>query len=213
MMGPVNDKELGMTAVRRDQPMAVAEFLEWDDGRYELVEGVPRPLSPHTDKHATMQSNIAGEVRSHLKAKGIPCRVATEGGIKPRIRSTYNHRKPDITVTCTPNRAGDVFIPDPILIIEILSTNEDETRDNIARFTSLESVREIVLFHQGEPLVEVWRRFDGVWPEDPEIIAGEAIGFEPATVAGSVRLETIAMTLDFAEAYLWCDMTGGATGR
>jgi hypothetical protein len=25
--------------------------------------------------------------------------------------------------------------------------------------------------------------------------------------------ETTDMTLDFAEAYLWCDMTGGATGR
>jgi hypothetical protein len=59
----------------------------------------------------------------------------------------------------------------------------------------------------------VWRRLDGVWPEDSEIIPGEAIGGEPATVAGSVRLETIDMTLDFAEAYLWCDMTGGANGR
>jgi Uma2 family endonuclease len=206
----VNDKEVGMTAVRRDQPMTVAEFLEWDDGRYELVEGVPRLMSPHTDKHATMQSNIAGEVRSHLRATRIPCRVATEGGVKPRIRSTYNHRKPDITVTCTPNRAGDVFIPDPILIIEILSTNEDETRDNIARFTSLESVREIVLFHQDDPLAEVWRRIDGVWPEDPELIVGEVIRGEPQTVAGSVRLEAIDMTLDFAEVYLWCDMTGEA---
>jgi Uma2 family endonuclease len=196
-----------MTAVGGNRPMTVMEFLEWDDGRYELVEGVPRLMSLHTDKHATMQSNIAGEVRAHLRAKRIPCRVAIEGGVKLRIRSTYNHRKPDITVTCTPNRAGDVFIPDPVLIIEILSTNEDETRDNIARFTSLESVREIVLFHQGGSLAEVWRRIDDVWPEDPEMIVGEVIHGEPQTVAGSIRLEAIGMTLEFSEVYLWCDMS------
>lgn len=192
--------------------MTVTEFLEWDDGRYELVEGVPRLMSPHTDKHATMQSNIAGEIRSFLRAglraERIPCRVATKGCVKPRIRSTYNHRKTDITVTCKPNRAGDVFIPDPVLIIEILSTNQDETRDNIARFTSLDSVREIVLFHQAEALAEVWRRVDGIWPEDPEIIVGEVVHGEPKTVAGRVRLESIGMSLDFAEVYLWCDMTG-----
>jgi Uma2 family endonuclease len=62
----------------------------------------------------------------------------TEGGIRPRIRSKYNCRKPDVTVTCTPNRAGDVMIPDPVLMVEILSSNEDETRDNIARYTSLD---------------------------------------------------------------------------
>jgi hypothetical protein len=27
-----------MTAVRRDEPMTIEEFLKWDDGRYELVE-------------------------------------------------------------------------------------------------------------------------------------------------------------------------------
>jgi Uma2 family endonuclease len=187
--------------------MTVEEFLDWDDGNYELVEGVPRLMAPHTDKHATMQMNIGGEIRAHLIANRLPCRVAGEGGVKPRIRSQYNHRKPDIAITCTPNRAGDVFIPDPVLIIEILSSNADETRDNIARFISIESVREIVLFHQDRPLVEVWRHSDRGWPEDAEIIAGEAIPGDPWIISGSVRLETIGMTLNYSEVYRWCDMS------
>src|SRR4051794_25277539 len=68
---------VGMTAVRRDQPMTVEEFLEWDDGRYELVEGMPRLMSPHTDKHATMQGNLSRTLGNHLIARNIPCRVAS----------------------------------------------------------------------------------------------------------------------------------------
>ena len=191
-----------MTAVRRDEPMTVEEFLKWDDGRYELVEGIPRLMAPHTDKHATMQSNLSRAIGNHLIARNAPCRVVSEGGVKPRIRSTYNHRKPDIVITCTPNRAGDVFIPDPVVIIEILSTNEDETRDNIARFTSLGSVREIVLFHQDEPLAEVWRRGTGEWPEDPEMVGGEVVPGDPPTVAGAVRLVLSAFRASGASARL-----------
>jgi hypothetical protein len=65
----------GMTAVRRDEPMTVEEFLKWDDGRYELVEGVPRLMAPHTDKHATMQSNLSRAIGNHLIARNAPCRV------------------------------------------------------------------------------------------------------------------------------------------
>ena len=56
-----------MTAVRRDEPMTVEEFLKWDDGRYELVEGIPRLMAPHTDKHATMQSNLSRVIGNHLR--------------------------------------------------------------------------------------------------------------------------------------------------
>ena len=67
-----------MTAVRRDEPMTVEEFLKWDDGRYELVEGVPRLMAPHTDKHATMQSNLSRAIGNHLIARNAPCRVVSE---------------------------------------------------------------------------------------------------------------------------------------
>jgi hypothetical protein len=71
-------------------------------------------------------------------------------------------------------------------------------------------VREIVLFHQNEPLAEVWRRGIGEWPEDPEMVGGEVVLGDSPTVAGTVRLETIDMMLDFAEVYRWCDMGGAA---
>jgi Uma2 family endonuclease len=184
------------------QPMTVEEFLVWDDGRYELVEGVPRLMAPHSDAHGTIQSNLIALVRNHLAALGGPCRPVTEGGVKPRIRSRYNYRKPDLAVTCTPNRAGEVFVPEPVLLVEVLSTNEDETRDNIARYTSMESVREIVLFHADHRLAEVWRRGDGGWPDDPELADEE------------MMLETIGLRLNFSEVYRWVDLPeDGITAR
>ena len=183
-----------MTALPFHAPMTVEEFLDWDDGRFELVEGVPRLMAPHTDAHGTMQGNLARVIGNHLVSLDGPCRLVVEGGIKPRIRSKYNYRKPDVAVTCTPNRAGEVMIPDPVLLIEILSTNEDETRDNVARYTSLESVREIVLFHAEKRLAEVWQRSLDGWPEDPVF------------ATSSVLLKTIGLDLHFDEVYRWVDL-------
>jgi Uma2 family endonuclease len=137
--------------------MTVDEFLAWDDGRYELVEGRPRLMAPHSDAHGTIQANVARILGTALAAAGSPCRPVVEGGVRPRLRANYDYRKPDVAVTCAPNVPGALMVPDPVLIVEILSAGETETRENIARHASLESVREIVLLHSLQRLAEVWR--------------------------------------------------------
>jgi hypothetical protein len=42
------------------------------------------------------------------------------------------------------------------------------------------------------------------------MVGGEVLLGDPPTVAGTVRLDTIDMILDFAEVYRWCDMGGAA---
>jgi Uma2 family endonuclease len=180
-----------VTALLLQPLMTVDEFLDWDDGRYELVDGVPRLMAPHSDAHGTIQSNLTALIRNHLAALGGPCRPVVEGGVKPRIRAKYNYRKPDIIVTCTPHVPGDVMVPDPVLMIEILSTNEAETRENITRYISLPSVREIVLFHAETKLAERWQQGADGWSENSDF-------FE-----GSINLDTIGLTLNFDEVYRW----------
>jgi hypothetical protein len=70
----------------------------------------------------------------------------------------------------------------------------------------MESLREIVLFHQDEPLAEVWRRSEEGWPGIAEFIHGELVMGEPITVTGSVRLESIGLDLPFSEVFRKCDM-------
>lgn len=183
-----------MTALRLDVPMTVDEFVAWDDGRYELVEGRPRLMAPHSDAHGTIQANVARVLGGLLAAAGSPCRPVVEGGVRPRLRASYNYRKPDVAVTCAPNEPGALMVPDPVLIVEILSAGEAETRENIARYTTLESVREIVLLHSLQRLAEVWRRGPAGWPADAELVGPEA---------GSVRLETLGLEMPFDEVYRW----------
>jgi Uma2 family endonuclease len=196
-----------MTAVPKDPrkpedvfgAMTVEEFVAWDDGHYELVEGMPRLMAPHSEAHAIIQSNVGALVRTHLATLRGPCHPLTEGGVRPRVRSKHNYRKPDLGVSCTPHVKGSKMAQDPVLLIEILSTNVDETRDNIAWYTTIPSVREIVLFHQDRRLAEVWRRGADGWPADPEVTADD------------VRLQTIDLTLPMDEVYLWVDLGSGST--
>jgi hypothetical protein len=61
-----------------------------------------------------------------------PTCAVTEPAIAPRVRSRSNLRVPDLAVTGSPVESGQLALPDPLLIVEILSpTNEAETWDNV----------------------------------------------------------------------------------
>jgi hypothetical protein len=57
-------------------------------------------------------------------------------------------RIPDLAVTCSPPLPGDNALRDPVLLIEILSlSNRAETWTNVWGFTTIQSVREILVLH------------------------------------------------------------------
>ena len=66
------------------------------------------------------------------------------------------------------------MVPDPVLLIEILSpNNQAETRANIWSYTTIPSVQEILIVHTVRIEAEILRRgTDGIWPEMPEMIRG-----------------------------------------
>ncbi len=167
--------------------MTVAEFLDWPgDGtpdRHQLVDGEIRAMAPASITHGIIQANIARIVGNHLA--GTRCHVVTAPGVIPRVRSSANMRVPDLAVNCLPDQAGQRALPDPILIVEILSpSNEAETRENVWAFASIPSVREILLVRSADIGAELFRReADGSWPEQPGLIgetgelALDSIGF------------------------------------
>jgi Uma2 family endonuclease len=61
-------------------------------------------------------------------------------------------------------------LPDPIVLIEILSPgNAKDTWDNVWAYTTIPSVREIVVVHSTRVLAEVLGRGpDGSWPKEPD---------------------------------------------
>ena len=161
--------------------MTVDEFLKWDsdDGfRYELVDGEPRAMASASTLHGFLQNELSSLIRNHLLEKASGCEVVANPGVVPRLLSEHNVRIPDLAVTCSPLAAGQATLPDPVLVIEILSpSNQAKTWTNVWAYTSILSVQEILVLRADRMVAELLRRPpQGEWPERPiAITAGELV--------------------------------------
>lgn len=115
--------------------MTVDEFLSWaadapSGGRWQLIDGEPVAMAPGGDAHGSLQVELARLLGNCLLEQRSRCRVVTEPGIVPRVRSDRNYRVPDLAVTCAPPSSAPM-LPEPVLLVELLSpSNAAETRSN-----------------------------------------------------------------------------------
>ena len=131
--------------------MTVLDFMEWEsnDGlRYELVDGEPRAMAPASNLHGFLQNELGRLIGNHLRQRGDSCDVLINPGVRPRVLPAHNIRIPDLGVTCSPLRPGQTEMPDPILLVEVLSpSNASKTWSNVWAYTSIPSVQEILVLH------------------------------------------------------------------
>ena len=162
-------------------PMTADAFLAWPgDGsgrRFNLVDGIARPMSPASPEHSLIQLTVGSLVLAAIEAAGLDLLPGVEGAIIPGLDPTANVRVPDVVVTAAPNVKGQAAFPTPILVIEILSPgNQAQTRDNIRSYASVPTMQEIVLVHSQRVLVEVQRRrADGAWITETIKTGGELV--------------------------------------
>jgi Uma2 family endonuclease len=162
-----------MTATARKLPelMTVTEFLAWkgDGTRYDLVDGELRAHAAPADIHGRMIVRVGAILTAQLDKKRRGCSVGSGSGVQPTFRADWNFRQPDLYVTCTPNTKDFKPIPDPVVIIEMLSpSNASDTWDNVRNYMSVPSVKEIVLFHTTRAAAELLvRDAAGAWPANP----------------------------------------------
>jgi Uma2 family endonuclease len=183
--------------------MSVEEFLTWPgdgSGRtFELVDGEVRAQDPGSDAHGTIQSNLVQEIGAHVRATLPGCRVVTEPGVQPRLRSEWNFRVPDIGVTCAPNLKGVVMMPEPVLLVEVLSPrNSRDTWSNIPLYATLPSVMEVLIVHSAIVKAELLVRdpLTG-WAANAAVFTGLAA----VVPLGSVGLD-LALTEVYRDTYL-----------
>ena len=186
------------SAPRREWPtMTVEDFLAWDgdghQGKLELVDGEVRAMSPASATHGLIQAALAILIGQHLKRGGTRCRIFTEPAVSVRVRANSNVRVPDLGVTCAAVAANDQLLPDPVLLIEVLSPgNSDDTWDNVWAYCTIPTVREIVVVHSTRIRAELLRRDgQGNWPENPEMIE----------MGGMLKLDGIGFEAALAEVY------------
>jgi len=154
--------------------MTVEEFLDWpgDGGgrKFELVDGEPRAMAPASVSHGIIQATLARLLGTHLSG------IVVEPGVVPRVRSEANMRVPDLAVSCEIDDRGLRALTEPTLVVEILSpSNESETRENVWAYTTIPTVREILLIRSTRVAAELIRRgADGIRPANPQPIDADA---------------------------------------
>ena len=196
------------TLLKSPPSMTVADFLAWPgDGtgrRFQLVDGDVRAVSPGSTTHGRIQSRLANLIDSSLSARASPCDVLTEPGVATRVRANINVRVPDLGVTCAPDSVGEQLLPDPVLLIEILSpTNVADAWENVWSYCIIPCVREIAVVHSTRVLVELLRRGpDGHWPEETEKIGPGA----------TLTFESIEFSCPLAEVYARTHLGRGIKG-
>jgi len=169
--------------------MTVSEFLAWDDGtdtRYELIDGRPVAMAPVAPAHSVIVANATHELRSRLQR---PCYLGSEAGIaRPDRDDTFYEA--DVVVSCTPVEPGMAAIPDPVVVIEVLSpsTLEHDRGRKAYDYRRIGSVQEIVLASSEQRHVVIWRRRGAKW-EVEDLIGDAALELE--AVAISIPLPAI----------------------
>jgi Uma2 family endonuclease len=145
------------------KPMSIEDFLAWDDGtdrRYELVNGEIVAMAPPSDAHGTVTANLILAVGRRIKP---PCRVVTEAGVQPSDRDNAYYQA-DVVVTCTAAK-GTRPVPDPVVIIEVLSpsTAGHDRGVKVPDYQELASVQDILLVSSTDRRIQHWRRAGEEW--------------------------------------------------
>jgi Uma2 family endonuclease len=179
------------------EQMTVADFLAWPgDGsgrRYQLVDGNVRAISIGTTTRGLIQATLAYLLANHLDAEGSPRHAIIRPCIAPRVRASLNVRCPALGVTAAPDEPGQYILSDPIVLIEILSSDDArDTWENVWSYTTIPSVREILVVHSTQRFAELLRRdADGNWPAEPEEIGPDS----------TLRLDSIAFACPLPAIY------------
>lgn len=151
-------------AVKRDARMDVAEYRAWveakpDEGRWELLDGVPVPMSPTSGRHQRIVANLVRRLDALAEARGCS---APGLAILSAAMDDFAPM-PDIVVPCGP-LPRDGYTRDPLLVAEVLSpsTMSNDRGRKTDFFRTVASLQTFPIVYQDETRVEVWRR-DAAW--------------------------------------------------
>jgi len=159
--------------------MTVDEFYLWQldqDERYELVDGVPRPLRAVTGAnhaHDVVVVNCIVQLGNRLEGK--PCRVATADiAVRTKIRSL---RRPDVTVECAPPESDAYEARKPTVAIEVLSpsTRKFDRFTKLDEYRRLPTMRHVLLIDPDSIAAKLYSRSEGGEWDDIELTGRDAI--------------------------------------
>lgn len=175
-------------ALSSSAPRTLEEFLDWlpfQEMRFEWDGVQPVAMDGGTFAHSELASRVFDALRPALR--GGPC-TPIRTDVRAMTARGTRVRFPDLVVTCRPIRPSDVVVPDPVLILEVLSESTAAVDRGVKRaeYTALPSLRRYVVLVQDEALALVCDR-EG--------------GFEERREREALALPEFGLTLPLAELY------------
>src|SRR5437867_12464801 len=117
--------------------MSLDEFLDWEreqPERHEYSGGVITMMTGASLAHVTITMNLAFALRQALQGTG--CRHFANDA---KVVAANSVRYSDIAVTCQPIIGTDGIVPQPVLVIEVISPSterEDRGRKKFDYFAT-----------------------------------------------------------------------------
>ena len=102
--------------------MDVDAFLVWAegrDGRWELRDGRPVMMAPEKAIHALTKYAAQESLKAGIERAGLACRMFPDG-MTVRIHSRTAF-EPDALVVCPSPPLDSIEIPNPVVVVEVLS--------------------------------------------------------------------------------------------
>ena len=181
-------------AIRR---MTANEFLDWcqhQEGRHELVDGMPVALTGARRVHDRLTGNALGMLYGLLR--GHRCHLFTaDTGV--RIPAG-NIRRPDAGIDCGSFKPNETWADAPFLVLEVLSpsTRTFDLFDKVEEYKTIESLRHILLGDPDLPEVRHWSRTrDADWTQTT--YAGLDALIQLPDLSGNLDLATLYDGLTF----------------
>lgn len=137
--------------------MTVDEYLVWatdQPGRYELIDGVVREMSPEKVGHVDAKFAAIIALKSAIKRSGLPFFAMTDGATVRISKDTAF--EPDALVYPAPRANGDSLeIPNPLIVVEVgsPSTHKYDAGFKLNGYMSLPSLQHVLLVNAATKVV------------------------------------------------------------
>ncbi len=143
-------------------PMTVDEYLVWaldKPGRYELVNGIVRPMSPEALRHAHTKGRIYRALGDAISRKALKFRAMPDG-MTVRVAPDTAF-EPDALVYGEPWINEDSMeIPHPLIVVEIgsPSTGAYDEKKKLPAYLALPSVRHVLIVNAKTKIITHHRK-------------------------------------------------------
>ncbi len=171
--------------------MALPEFFSWwekqgADERFELVDGHVYAMGRDRVGHNRAKLRAVNVLQAAINAAKLDCIAFTDGvGVSANARS---FRLPDAAVNCGKVDDDSSVLPNPIIVVEIVSPSS-ETRDvneKLIDYFAVKSICHYLIVFPGRKLVVHHSRKNGSDKIETAFLAGGVVDLSPPGITIAV---------------------------